>query len=185
MPGESYIQLPPNSTGLKAHTNQRTIGANNVEDEVVVIGEQYLPSYITSGGLLTPSVATANTFAVLHAGASLKVRIRRIRVWAADKAATADSTSIALYRVTTAPTGGTSVVPEPLEPADVAGARIHMSPTGGATLGQPMALAILPFYLNEPISSIPLEWNFDLMGTKALVIAAGTANGIGITTPQL
>ena len=74
---ESIVQVTEGS-GKKLHTFNRTIGANSVEDEVVLLGENYLASYMI---VAAASAATANSHVLqIMAGASLKVRVRRIEV---------------------------------------------------------------------------------------------------------
>ena len=80
-----------------AHTWNRTIGANSIEDEYVLQGEQPLPSYTIQAS--TISIATANDHVLeIMAGASLNVRIRSILIEQVVNATAAALVSFALFR---------------------------------------------------------------------------------------
>ena len=66
--GESYVNVTEGS-GKKLHSWQRTIGANNVEGQVVLAGVPHFASYVSA---VQSSTATANSHLVqIMAGASL------------------------------------------------------------------------------------------------------------------
>lgn len=181
---ESIVQVTEGS-GKKLHTFQRTIGANNVEDEVVLQGENYLASYTVSL-LSNISTATANSHLLqIMAGASLKVRVRRIEIYQSVAVTAAVLLGIGVYRLTTAGTGGTVYGVQPLDPADAAsGATAQSLPTVKGTEGALMHLGSVYLMqtiaasnvLNEPIYTL----DFDRPRSKPLIIAAGAANGIAI-----
>ena len=179
---ESIVQVTEGS-GKKLHTFNRTIGANSVEDEVVLFGENYLASYQGNGDA---SAAVINTQLVgLMAGASLKVRIRRIEIHQLALATTAALMSLAVYRLTTAGTGGTTTTPTPLDPTDAAsGATVRLVAAVGGTLGA-LVWAGNPYLLQTVGASAPfvqpiVSIDFDRLRSKPLIIAAGAANGIAI-----
>lgn len=180
---ESFIQLAPDSTGKKAHTFDRTIGANTVQDEVILEGEQYLASYTVSAGA---SIATLDSHPLqIMAGASLKVRVRRIEIYQSVVATTAALGSLSIFRLTTAGTGGGAVTPALLDPADSAsGATAMTLPTAKGTEGTRVWLGIV-YWLQTVSASTPLPQpsiviDFDQPRAKPLIIAAGTSNGIAI-----
>ena len=181
---ESIVQVTEGS-GKKLHTFQRTIGANSVEDEVVLLGENYLASYIVAPAAFV-STATANSHLLqIMAGASNRVRIRRIEIWQTGLATTVALMDTRIYRLTTAGTGGTAHTPNVLDPADGAAGFTAMTlPTVKGTEGVLFALS-RPYMmqtlgasaqLNQPV----LVWDFDRPRSKPLTIAAGTTNGIAI-----
>lgn len=182
---ESFVQVN-SGTGPKLHTNQRTIGANNVEDEVVVQGEQYLASYLFNPANV--SIATAaDHFLQIMAGASLNVYVRRIRVFQAVLATTAAIFTVGLLRLTTAGTGGTAVTPQALDSTDgAAGATAMVLPTVKGTEGANLGVATAMLTQTVPTaggSLLLVEWDFDKMyKSKHLRIPAGTANGICLKT---
>jgi hypothetical protein len=181
---ESIVNVTEGS-GKKLHTFNRTIGANSVEDEVTLNGEQYLASYTAVIGAPS-STATANShLAQIMAGASLKVRIRRIEVWQFALATTAAYMDTRIYRLTTAGTGGTAATPAPLDTTDAAsGATSQGLPTAKGTEGTNILAA--PVYMVQTITASPafptplVVWDFDRPRSKPLIIAAGTTNGIAI-----
>ena len=122
---ESVVQVTEGS-GKLLHTFQRTIGANSVEDEVVLNGEQYLATYRIATA--QTSVATASSHLLqIMAGATLNVYIRSIRVYQVAMATAAAITVVALFRLTTAGTGGTVMAPQPLDTTDAASGSTSMT----------------------------------------------------------
>lgn len=180
---ESTILYTPGAGG-KIHSFNRTIGANAVEDEVVLLGENYLASYMVNA--IAVSTATANSHLLqIMAGASLKVRIRRIEIWQYAMATTVALMDTRIYRLTTAGTGGTGFTAAPLEAADgAAGAQPMQLPTVKGTEGT-LICSGRPYMMqtlgaSAQLSSPVLVFDFDRPRSKPLVIPAGTANGIAI-----
>ncbi len=132
--GESLVQVTEGS-GKKLHTYSRAIGANTVEDEIVIPGEPYLASYVIAfAGVGT---ATLDSHIVqIMAGASLNVRIRRIRIQQLALASAVMSQPFLIHRLTTAGTGGASLTPRPYDPSDAAaGATAQTLPSAKGTEG--------------------------------------------------
>jgi len=182
---ESLVQVTE-GTGKKLHTNQRTIGANNVEDEYVLPGEFPYASYLVYPLTSTSTAGAANDHILtINAGASLKVRIRRIRIEQAANATTATLLALQIMRTTTAaPTGGTAVTPRPHDSADAAAGFTAMTlPTVKATEGVMLIRTVL--LMRQAISATQSqpddawEWT-QTPGTPPIIIPAGTANGICI-----
>lgn len=184
---ESTVQVTEGA-GKKLHTFNRTIGTNSVEDEIVVQGEPYLASYICnfSAGGAAISLATANSHVMqIMAGATLKVRIRRIEIWQHVMATTAVMAAFAIVRLSTAGTGGTVQTVASMDAADPApGATCMSLPTVKGTETQFAVFGTGPLEqtigtgINQPQ---PLAvWDFDRLRSKSLIIAAGTANGIAV-----
>jgi hypothetical protein len=180
---ESYIQLPADSSGKKAHTFQRTIGSNTVEDEILIQGEPYLATYWIDA--TTVSTATANSHLLqIMAGASLRVYVRRITITQHVLATTAALSRIQIFRLSTAGTGGTAITPAPSDPADAAsGATAMTLPTvkGTETTNVMTTTAMFLQALPATASGLQvLDLDFTRNRQKSLVIAAGTANGIAV-----
>ena len=174
--------------GKNLETWQWVIGANTVERQVIAQGEQHLASYIvghgTTGGAV--STATANSHLMqISAGASLKVRIRRLQVIQSALATTAVLGQILIVRLSTAGTGGTAQTPAALDPADAAsGATAMHLPTAKGTEGG-ILYESQPYFIQTLTASLPnwpilLDVDFDRLRPKPLIIAAGAANGIAI-----
>lgn len=182
---ESTVQVATGGTGPKLHTWQRTIGANNVEDEYVIPGEYPNPSYIFEFESI--STAVANTHLQLMAGASLKLRIRRIRIQQESNATAAAVTRWTIVRLTTAGTGGTAVTVRPHDSADAAAGASGMTvPTVKGTEGVtllPLVLVFRQAILATASQSEANGWEWtEHPNTPPLIVPAGATNGIAIRT---
>jgi hypothetical protein len=181
---ESFVNVTEGS-GKKAHTNQRTIGANTVEDEYVVKGVPFFASYVVGAGSI--SAATANSHLLqLMAGASLNVYVTRIRVYQFGLATTAAQGRLLVFRVTTAGTGGGAITALPFDTSDAAAGAAGMSlPTvKGTEAAAAFWSSASQFMQTVPTGpaqqDILLDLDFNRDYTKPLRIPAGTANGIVI-----
>jgi hypothetical protein len=168
--------------GTNLHTFTRSIGGQTVHDEVVVLGEPYLASYVFNTGLT--SVATSNSHLLqIMAGASLKVQIRSIRISQSTLATTVTLARIALYRLTTAGTGGVVQTAGLLDNSDAAiGATGMVLPTVKGTEAGLIWLQTAIFAQTLSTAGgngVIWEWNQDKYA-KPLIIPAGAANGIAI-----
>jgi hypothetical protein len=182
---ESLVQVTEGS-GKKLHTFQRTIGANNVEDEIMVLGEQYLASY-TIGTQVQVSVATASSHLLqIMAGASLNVYLRSIRVYQAVAATTAAINFLAVYRLTTAGTGGTAITAVAHDTTDTAAGATGMTlPTVKGTEAANWVDGAEVYWLQTmptavDFTALRAAWTWGGNKGKALRIPAGTANGIAV-----
>lgn len=109
---ESFIQVPPNSTGLKSRTRQRVIGANTIEESYVISqSERVLVARTMMATFRTPARAVASQplFVLWNGGTGL-VAVRRLSLEVDSIAASIVASSYArTYRISAAPTGGTAV----------------------------------------------------------------------------
>jgi len=182
---ESLVQVTEGS-GKKLHTFARTIGANTVEDEVVLLGENYLASYTVQHAQASVSTATANSHLMqIMAGASLKVRIRLIAVYLHQTATAVSLGAFQLVRLTTAGTGGTAITPNPLDPSDAAAGATAMTlptvkGTEGALLWGGTALYEQTLTAGNQWVQPFAVWDFDRPRSKPPIIAAGVANGVAL-----
>jgi hypothetical protein len=180
---ESLVQVTEGS-GKLLHTFQRTIGANTVEDEVLITGENYLATYTVEGAPAT-TTATSHLLQIM-AGATLKVRVRRIEIHQLVAVTAAAIMSVSIVRLSTAGTGGTAVTAMPLDPSDAAAGATGMTlPTAKGTEAGANVIAIGALYLTQTVAASaaiaqPLIFDFDRPRSKPLIIAAGAANGICI-----
>lgn len=181
MAGESLVQVT-SGTGPKLHTWQTTIGANNVEDEFTIPGEFPYPTYTVSTSV---STATATHALEIMAGASLKVRLRRLRVEQSANATTAGPLTISLIRLSTAGTGGTAFTPTRFDSSDAAaGATAMFSPTvNGTESGNELIRTVL--LLRQAVSATQSQpddaWEWvQAPNGKPIIIPAGATNGIAI-----
>ena len=184
---ESIVQVTE-GVGKKLHTWQKTIGANVVEDEVIVVGDQYLPSYFTSTGVGIAAGTAASHLIQIMAGASLRVYLRRLMVYQVAMATAASTHDFILTRLTTAGTGGGVLGVATMDPADVAAGATAMSlPTtkgtegaSGGWRGQVYFNQTLPTALATPYGMLILDLDFDKLRVKPPIIAAGAANGLAL-----
>lgn len=180
---ESIVQVTE-GTGKKLHTISYTVGANTVEDEVVLRGPQAWASYSAIGG--TISIGTANDHVLcLNAGASLKVRIVKIHIEQSSNAAAAALASFSVFRTTTAaPTGGTAVTPAPFDTSDAAsGAAARTLPTAKGTETTELFRIHMP--MRQAISTtqtqVDDQWEWQAADfSKSIIVPTGTTNGIVI-----
>lgn len=113
---ESYIQVPPNSTGLKLRTRQRTVGANTIEEQYVLIGDERVVSFrgrmislITPGRAGTAGQKIAALFNA--SGSAVLVEIGEVRVdlyQTVIKAVTVPPPTVRCHKITAVPTNGTA-----------------------------------------------------------------------------
>lgn len=182
---ETFVNVTEGA-GKKLHAFDKTIGANVVLDEVNVLGEPYLASY-TVTRTVAASAATANDhWLQVMAGASLNLYIRRILLYQAALATTAAFGQVAIFRLTTAGTGGTALTPAGLDPGDAAaGATAMMTPTAKGTEGGLIwvgAVGWTQTVATQTRDPLLLDLRFGLPGghEKSLKIGSGTTNGIAI-----
>lgn len=182
---ESTINVTEGS-GKKIHTISRTIGANTVEDEVVIIGEPFLVSGEANNASAV-SLATANSHPMqLMAGSSTNLYVRRIRMWQLGLATTAAIFEMAVFRLTSAGTGGTNITPDPHDTTDTITATAMTLPTAKGTeaarrIWHGTCQAIQTVGTGGAgFNPLMLDIDFDKLKGKSLRVAAGAANGIAL-----
>jgi len=183
MASESLVQVNE-GVGKKFHTINRTIGANSVEEQVVIGGDPFVAGYVLSfdAALLT----TANSHVIeLMAGGTLNTYVRRISLYQLVVATTVAMCQFNLYRLTTAGTGGTSFTPVQLDTSDAAAGSSGMTlATTKGTEGNPLSRRTA--WLGQTLGASAqwaqpiVEWRFDVPGVKPIRIGAGTAIGIAV-----
>lgn len=178
---EGFVNVTEGS-GKKLHANDRTIGANTVLDEFTLPGEYPLASYTVATDGSVAVVTAASHLLQIMAGASLNVRVRKLRVTQGSQPAAITVMEFQVLRLTTAGTGGTAKTPRPLDTADAAaGATAMTLPTAKGTEGS-ILWAQAPTLMTAAIpgANVPLiDW-LQSPNAKPILIAAGTANGIAV-----
>lgn len=181
---QSYVPFLDSADATrKFHTNQRSNGSDTVEQYIQLEGEPYLASYRVNTSTAV-ALATANSHLLqIMAGASLRVGIRRITVYQAVNASAIAINQWGVYRLTTAGTGGTSITPASLDPADAAsGATAMTLPSSKGT--ESTLIEYRHATLHTTAATVDLNplaiFDFTTERTKALWIAAGTSNGIAL-----
>lgn len=109
---ESYVQVPPQSTGLKLHTRQRTVGANTVEDQFVIpIQDRVVSGRVLASTFRIPGLTTTphNLFTIENGAASaVLVGLRSLWLEAIGSAASVLLPTFRFFKGTTTPSGGTA-----------------------------------------------------------------------------
>src|SRR3989304_5291143 len=139
---ESFIEVTE-SSGKKLWTDTTVVGADTKHAELLKLAEAHSGvASSTIANSVGASTATANSHLLqIMAPASLKVRVRRIEMWQTAMVTAALLMQTALYRLTTAGTGGTSVTPQALDPTDTPGATAMTLPSSKGTEGALIAYA--------------------------------------------
>lgn len=179
---EATIAITAGS-GTLLRTDTKSISSNTVHREFMLIDDTSLVCYFAAA--MTISNATANDHILqLMAGASLNLRIRRVRVSQVGNATTGSAGSFQLVRLTTAGTGGTSVTPAKFDTADgAAGATAMTLPTAKGTESTIVMQDTLTY--RQTVATAGAQQNdrwewVQLPGLKPIIIAAGTSNGIAL-----
>lgn len=183
MSSGSFIGVTPGS-GAKISTGPSYTEAGNiVQDQKVILGEQYLASYVITAGLVSLATASSHLIQIM-AGSSLNVRIRRIEIWPNGFASTPTVDGFNLLRLTSAGTGGTVMGLAAMNPADAAAGATSMTlPTVKGVESNSLLAANCGIWSAAPTAGTygPLiAWELDGEHLPPVVIAAGTANGVAI-----
>lgn len=179
---ESTVQVATGGTGPKLHTWQRTVGANNVEDEFTILGEYPLATYSVAAAAVSTVTAASHLLQIM-AGGSLNVYVRRIWVSQNNMATAASSMRVQLIRLTSAGTGGSATTPAPYDTSDAAsGATAMTLPTVKGTEGTSLRIDNFQLIQTAPVGGGPNGYALDFTGhhAKAIRIPAGATNGIAI-----
>lgn len=128
---ESYVQVPPNSTGAKVHTRDRVIGANTVTEQYVIaaasdavpvnrvwLSTLRIPVRVLAAGVTQPLFSIWN--GITAGGNSVSVRRFSVEIDQVGAYATGASPILRLFRATAAATGGTVITPVQQYSPDVA-----------------------------------------------------------------
>jgi len=129
---ESIIQLPADSTGKKLRTRQRVVGANTVEEQYVLVGDERVVIFQgRTNSFRIPGRAgtTGQRLAALHNATGSTVLVDIHRVWVdlavtVVKAVTVLPPIIRMYRFTALPTGGTAITKAALDTAQTSNASL-------------------------------------------------------------
>lgn len=172
-------------SGPYLHTWQRTVASVNREEQYVQIAEPALPTFSVVASGISTATAASHLLQIM-APASACVRIHRIRVEQFANATSASANSLSVVRLTTAGTGGVTLVPRPFDTSDTSGATAMTLPTAKGTEGVELLRTALVFRQAIATTQAQLdetwEWT-QAPGRKPIIIPPGTANGIAITNP--
>lgn len=128
---EDVIQLAPDSTGAKVRTRSRTVGANTVHEQYVLRGKQQIVTsryYFNSFRQLVPRAALTTTaisqpmFTIWNGGSNI-ISVRRMVIECDAVVGKASATVVPvlrLYRLTAAPTNGSTLTGVTTDTGDTA-----------------------------------------------------------------
>jgi hypothetical protein len=170
-------------SGKNLHTWQRSVSSVNREEQYIQIGESGLATYnLCYAGAV--STATGDSHILqLMSGSSTYTRVHRITVEQSANATTATLLAVAVYRLSSAGTGGTAVTPRPFDTGDTANATGMILPTAKGT--ETVELMRTVIIMRQAVGTTTTQpddfWIWQQQpGKKPLIIPSGTANGIAV-----
>jgi hypothetical protein len=132
MPGESYIQLPADSTGRKLRTRQDVINGQTVETQIVTQGA--LPTFYAWSGA-QPFANGKHFLSIFNVLASGKiVRIKKVYVINMQTAAVTGVLFQMDFRKTTAQAAGSAITAVAMDSQDAPPAQNVVAIAAGATV---------------------------------------------------
>lgn len=182
---DTYLEVSSGSGTKLAHESYTDSNADTVLDQKARIGLPYLPTYTLSVSTAI-SMATANEHLLqIMAGAANRLTLLYLCVTQVAIATAAAVKEFALFRLTTAGTGGTAVTPRAANPATgaVDGSAMTL-PTAKGTEGNQLWTGTGLVFFTVPTTGqlwplVCLDWRGALR-SQAPEIAAGTSNGLAL-----
>ena len=178
---DSYISVDE-GTERKIDHWQRTINSATVDQGRVVLAPTFVPTYVATHATAI-AISTANDHIMqLMASADFRYLLRRIEV---EQVAAANATAqveIALYRLSSAGTGGTAVSPVELDPVNDASTAAGMTlPSSKGTEGDLLGIwtAVIQSTITNQTAPL-LDIKFDGIHLQPPTVAAGTSNGLAL-----
>ncbi len=182
---ESFIQMAPDSTGKKARSRQRVIGANTIEESYVITVSARVKSgvYVVNTGAhviaAAAHAATVGFWWLLNpVGSAVLVSLRRVEFASqlGSVLATPTSPRITIERVTFTGThsGALITVADADSVAPTPTSRLSLASTGATLAAGAVAFAFLPIASATAVgytAAAVMDWTPDEDGQ--LVLAAG------------
>jgi hypothetical protein len=135
---ESYIQVPPNSTGSKVRTRSRVIGANTVHEQAVY--QAALPTYYALADAVT-NAQNKQVISILNgAGSGKVVALKKLFIINTQLSTVTGVAVRSDVKRATAHSGGSTITPQPADslnaalPAQITVRSAATSVTEGALL---------------------------------------------------
>jgi len=181
---ESVVAVTEGS-GKNFHTISTSIGGTTKEDQIVVLGEHYLATYVMNGTAIATTTSASHLFA-LEADGTNYIRIHRIYVAQSDDVpAAASLAQLQVYRTTTASTTGTALSPRPFDFADTNpfGGRAVSIPGAKGTEGN-MLLQGRIYLATSAVAASPTFWEWPGNATatvkKPIIVGPAITDGIAL-----
>lgn len=170
-------------TTKKVHTNSYTVGANTVEDEVVVFGPYPYPTYTAL--IQAASIAVAGDHLItLNSAAGTKTRIHLIRLrWSGPGTAAVVRAFPILRTTTTNPTGGKAITIAAHDTVDTVGATARSIPAVKGT--ESTVIKVAELNVTQALSATATnphevwEWRQAPNG-KPITLPSGVTNGLAV-----
>lgn len=131
---ESFLWLPPDSTGKKLRTYEKVVGANTVHEQYVILAGFPTYYYLSASSAAVGPVIHLDLFNAVGSGVILKVRKLFLQVTYVAQVGTAATFTI--DRTSAVGTGGTIITGQKADSTDAnlpASVTARSIPTGGAT----------------------------------------------------
>lgn len=126
---DSFIALPPDSTGKRMRSRQRAVGAYTVEEQYVLVGSERVTvadAMVSTWRTLGSATLTQNLFTLENGtGSGVLVALRRMSVQMdATAVLVAVAPTVSFYRTSGLPSGGTALAWTLFDTADTATALV-------------------------------------------------------------
>lgn len=160
------------------HAYTRTIGGTAREDQVFQLADTEYPTYIALANNVSTATGDDHLMMLMGDGTSY-IRVKRFVVQQSyDFPASAAYLRVALYRLTTAGSGGGTVTARPYDAADAAyGGTIQTLPSSKGTEGTLLWAGQLYLPVSPGGASSSMEWRQEPT-TKPIVIGASADSGL-------
>jgi len=167
------------SPDKRLHTNQRTIASNAREDQYFLRGQPAYPSYTVVVNAVSTATTNDHLLQIMADGTNYTRLVRYSVSNANNKPASLSALQIAVYRLTTAGTGGTAKAEAAYDDADNYTGDIRYLPSSKGTEGQ----LIHRFWTNWPSTastSAPLySYTWEMAPyMKPLIFGNSSSDGI-------
>lgn len=138
---ESYVQVPPDSTGKKFRTDQQVIGANTVETQYIRQAEP--ATFLAIADRIVPAV-NKYILSIINTTSTRKVVMQKVFVYNWQTAAVTGTILEQEFRKVTAVTGGAAVTAAAYDSIDTLTAGINITSTStGVTEVTPAAVGLI------------------------------------------
>lgn len=169
----------PSAADKNLHSWSKTVGANTVQDQVIVKGDAFSATYIASFANIATTTSSSHIVA-LEADGTNYIKIRRISLWQRTLAGVVNRLDTQVLRTTTASSAGSTITPAPVDTGDSAfGGVCRTLPTAGSE-GTILLRRPLTLFATAPITTHGEYQYVSRDDAKPIVIQPATTNGIAI-----
>ena len=159
------------------HTNQRTISSTAREDQYVLPGQSANATYSVSVGDTSVGTTDDHVIQIMGDGSNYS-RIERIDLFGST-VTTKNNLVLALYRLSSAGTGGTSVTPAPFDTADTYAGGAMTLPSSKGTEGTRLLTVVIHLDVQSAGRSGDWTWTTPI-GSKPIIFGPATSSGVAL-----